>query len=93
MKISKATFDKPFEGAEPVWALRVEVEGEEFIHRALPVVAQVGNVRVESIVVNMAGDGFVGLLRSVPPVGAELKVGYADSKLIETGITFNPPIG
>jgi hypothetical protein len=92
MQITNVTFASPFEESDPIWVLRIEVEGSEFLHRAAPVVARVGDVRVEWIIVNMDGDGFAGFLRTFPPVGAELKVGYADSNLIETGFTYDPPI-
>lgn len=91
MQITKATFEAPFEESEPIWALRLEVQGTEFIHRAAPIIAQVGDVMVESIVVNLSGDGFVGLIRTVPQAGAELKVGYLDSDLVATGITYEAP--
>jgi len=93
VQITEATFHGPFEGSDPAFKLRVEVKGSEFLLRAAPIVAQVGNVMVESIVVNMEGDGFGGLLRSLPPARSELKVGYLDTGLTGTGFTYDPPIG
>jgi hypothetical protein len=92
MKIDAVTFHPPFEESEPFWAMRLEATGSEFLIRAAPIVARVGAVPVESIVLNLAGDGFVGLLRDTPRAGDELEVGYADTGLVGTGLTFDPPI-
>ena len=83
---------KFYDLADPMWVSRMEVQGVDFVHRAAFVVAQVGDVPVEAIVVKMNGDGFVGHLRTLPPVGAELKVGYADTPLMGTGFTYPPSV-
>jgi hypothetical protein len=93
MEVTDATFGPPFPGAGPGWVLRIEVKGKSFLHRAAPVVAQVGDVQVERIYVKLAGDGFVGLLRSFPKNGDKLKVGYLDTGLTTTNVVFHPPVG
>ena len=92
MNVTDATFAAPFEGAAPGVVLRVEVEGSDFLHRAAPVIAEVGDVVVENIVVNIEGDGFVGQLRAFPKNGDKLKVGYLDLGLTTTNIVFHPPV-
>jgi hypothetical protein len=93
MQIDDAAFHPPFEGADPAYVLRIEVTGSDFEYRAAPVVARVGAVPVEALVVDLEGTGFVGQLRSMPQTGDELEVGYEDGELIKTGLTFDPPIG
>ncbi len=92
MDITDAIFASPFESADPGVKLRVEVEGSGFIHRAAPLVAQVGDVIVENIVVNLEGDGFVGQLRTFPKNGDKLKVGYLGTPLVTTNIVYHPPV-
>ncbi|HSU17360.1 hypothetical protein [Longimicrobium sp.] len=89
MQVTKATFTA-FQGTSQKWVLRVEVEGSDFQRCASPVVASVGGVPVEFIIVNLASDGFGGLMRTVPPTGAELSVGYDNTGLDATGIFFDP---
>jgi hypothetical protein len=74
------------------WLVRVSFTGEGFVERAAPLAAMVGDVVVEAI--SVAGpDGAVGFLAEVPPGGARLVVGYLDTGLEETDITFpDPPI-
>lgn len=93
MEITDATFDAPFEGAPPGVVLRIEAQGSNFVYRVAPIVARVGSVIVENLVVNLEGDGFVGQLRALPNAGDPLLVGYLDLPLIETGIVYNPPVG
>lgn len=90
MLVTNATFDVPFGGTNPNWKLRIKVEGSEFLHRAAPVIAQVGTVPVEAIIVRLAGDGFMGLLAALPANGDLLSVGYLDTGLLPTDITFDP---
>lgn len=92
MQVTDATFRAPFAGAGPGWVLEVEVNGSNFLHRASPVVAQVGDVPVERIFVNTEGDGFIGLLRSFPKNGDKLKVGYLDTGLKNTDVVYHPPV-
>lgn len=91
MEITDAIFDTPFDGADPGVKLRIEVQGSNFLIRAAPLVAQVGEVIVENIAMNLDGDGFVGQLREFPESGDELKVGYLGSDLVATSFTYQPP--
>lgn len=90
MNVTDATFGPAFEGAGAEWKLQVQVEGTGFEHRAAPVVAQVGDVLVEEILVNDGGDGFIGLLREEPNAGDKLQVGYLDTGLVDTDIEYQP---
>jgi hypothetical protein len=91
MHVTSAVFKIPFGGTDPKWALSIEVEGGEFIHRAAPVTAAVGNVVVEGIVVKLEGNKLAGLLRSSPNPTDTLKVGYLDTELLDTGLVPTPP--
>lgn len=90
MNVTDATFGPAFEGAGPEWALQVEVEGSGFEFRAASVIAQVGDVPVERIVLKLEGDGFIGLLRDEPSAGDKLQVGYLDTGLVDTDIEYQP---
>lgn len=93
MQVTNVIFHPPLPGADPRWVLQVEVEGSDFHSRAIPFVASVGNVAVEDIFLKLDGDGFVGLLQSLPGEGDELKIGYLDRELVGTGFTYQaqPP--
>lgn len=93
MNVTNATFGPAFEGAGAEWELQVQVEGSKFEFRAASVIAQVGNVPVERIVLKLEGDGFIGLLRKQPNAGDKLQVGYLDMGLMETDIEFQPLVG
>ncbi|GAA0528084.1 hypothetical protein FHS83_002263 [Rhizomicrobium palustre] len=71
------------------WPYRLHVMGSGFAHRAIPLVAVVGGVELELIMVNSEGDGFAGLLREAPAEGAVLSVGWLDGPLIETSVQFH----
>ena len=92
MHVTNASFTIPPVLLDPTCVAQVEVEGTEFLHRAMPVAAMVGNVPVEFIVVNAAGTEFVGLLRTHPQAGDILKVGYLDSELVDTAFTYTTPV-
>jgi hypothetical protein len=72
------------------WLLEVVVEGAPgtFLHRAAPVVAYVGELPVELLMVHADGRGFSGRLAMEPPDGARLKVGYLDAGTSDTGIAY-----
>ena len=93
MNVTDATFGPAFEGAGAEWELQVEVEGSGFEPRAGSIIARVGDVPVERIVLKLEGDGFMGLLREHPNAGDKLKVGYLDMGLMETDIEFQPLVG
>lgn len=93
MNVTDATFGPAFEGAGAEWKLQVKVEGSGFEHRAAPVIARVGDVLVEQILVNEDGTGFIGLLRDEPNAGDNLQVGYLDTGVGDTGIGYQPLVG
>jgi hypothetical protein len=88
MRITSVTFHDLSGASEPLWKLRLEVKGSDFLHRAASVVAVVGNVLVEAIVVNLAGDRFSGLLGALPADGSAVKVGYLDTEIVDTGLIY-----
>jgi hypothetical protein len=79
--------------SEPVVGhiIRVSVTGSAFLMRAAPVVAKVGDVAVEGITVVPGGTGIVGFLTERPADGAKLELGYADTGLKETDVTYEAP--
>jgi hypothetical protein len=92
MHVTNATFSIPPVLLDPTCVVQVRVEGSGFRHRAMPVAARIGNVPLEFVVVNAAGTKFVGLLRTFPQIGDVLKVGYLDTELMDTTITYTTPI-
>lgn len=81
--------DAFFERLEPGkagWVVRISVGGDGFVMRASPLVAEVGDVPIEGLIIN--GGGAIGFLRAIPPAGAPLRIGYLDLGLNDTGITY-----
>lgn len=91
MKVESATFEHLAEPPVPEWILRVTARGSGFRIRALPICARVGDVPVEGILEDDDLAGFVGYLRSVPPDGAHLFVGYDPADLRDTDIAYEAP--
>jgi hypothetical protein len=90
--VEEAWFDMLPEEEGTGWLVRVSFVGEGFVDRAAPLSAKVGDVAVDAISVT-GPDGAVGFLAEVPPGGARLLIGYLDTGLEETDITFpDPPI-
>jgi hypothetical protein len=92
VKVTGAQFENLPAGTPGGWKQRLSVGGTGFVARAAPAIATVGNVAVQSVVLAPGGKGFVGFLAAIPPIGAELKVGYLDTGLQSTGITYQPAI-
>jgi hypothetical protein len=91
--IELAYFEVLPEPNELGWRVIVRFAGTGFVEAASPVVAMVGDLRVEGIMIDQAGGG-VGFLRTVPPEGAPLKIGYMDVGLQTTDFTFSSlPVG
>jgi hypothetical protein len=84
--VTQAVFEVLEDQGEAGWLVRVSIAGEGFVSRALPLIAEVGEVPVRSIAI--IGGGAVGFLSSVPPAGARLRVGYLDHGLHDTEFTF-----
>jgi hypothetical protein len=91
VKIESATFEMLAEPPVPEWILRVTAKGSGFQIRALPLCARVGDVPVEGLLEDDDLGGFVGYLRSVPPDGAHLFVGYDPADVADTDIEFQAP--
>jgi len=90
--VEEAWFEALPEEESTGWLVRVSLAGEGYVERAAPLIAKVGDVPVVAMSVT-GPDGAVGFLAEVPPGGARLSVGYIDSGLEETDITFpDPPI-
>lgn len=88
MNVVDAAFEPVAEPPVPGWKVRVTVVTTEPTERAAPVVGVVGEVPLAGIVSRLDGPGVIGFLADEPPDGAELKIGYADEGLVETGITY-----
>jgi hypothetical protein len=91
MQVEHAEFEHLDPSPSPRWVMRIRIIGENFEQRAIPIVAQVGDQAVEGLMPLFEGNGVQGFLTAEPAVGDELRVGYADSPLIATGITYNRP--
>ncbi len=89
MNIDSATYHDLSAASEPLWKLRIVVQGSHFMHRAKPIAAEVGQVPVEVIVIDAEGDRFVGLLGALPNNGDVLKVGYLGGQLLNTGLAYS----
>jgi len=87
LAVSDAIFET-LEGDEP-YVLRLFALGSGFASIGLNVVAVVGDVPVERIVVNPDADGFSGLLVSAPADGDRLRVGWSPHTMIDTPITYS----
>jgi hypothetical protein len=88
--VSHAFFEPLADSEDAGWLVRVALVGEGFVERAAPLVAQVGDVEVEAL--SSTGEtGAVGFLTEEPPAGARLSVGYLDTGLAETDITYPAP--
>jgi hypothetical protein len=90
--VSHAFFEPLPDSEESGWLVQVALVGEGFVERAAPLVARLGDVVVEGL--STTGEtGAVGFLSEEPPGGARLSVGYLDTGLAETDITYpSPPI-
>jgi hypothetical protein len=91
VKVESATFELLAEPPVPEWIMRVTAKGSGFQVRALGLCARVGDVPVEGLLEDDDLKGFVGYLRSVPPDGAHLFVGYDPGDLKDTDIQFHAP--
>jgi len=92
ISVDSATFEPLAEPPVPDWIIRVTAKGGGFEFRADPLVARVGDLPVEGLLIDDDGAGFLGYLSSVPPDGAHLFVGYASDPELDTDIAFEAPI-
>ncbi|MGD0452777.1 MAG: hypothetical protein ABSB69_04210 [Solirubrobacteraceae bacterium] len=70
------------------WALRVSVSGTGFDARGLALMASVGAVPVQGILLDPDGSGFSGYLASTPADGDALAIGFA--QLTATDLLYHP---
>jgi hypothetical protein len=75
----------------PKWSMRVTILGQGIEPRALPLVVLVGDQAAQAISFLFEGNGVSGLLVDEPAPGDAVRIGYADSPLIDTGLTYTPP--
>ena len=75
------------------WTMRVIVQGKGLEVRALPIVVEVGEQRLQMLVPLFtdegASAGVQGLLPEIPENGDAVRVGYADGPLFATGFEFS----
>jgi hypothetical protein len=74
------------------WSIRVTILGQGIEPRALPLVILVGEQVAQAVSFLLEGNGVSGLLVHEPAPGAKVRIGYADSPLIDTGMSYSPPI-
>jgi hypothetical protein len=89
--VSGATFFAP-RGAEG--PTHMQVAGEHFLARAVPLFARLGEQVVQRVALRPGGRGFTGMLERPPREGDQLFVGYADGALAPTTVVYrggNPP--
>ena len=70
----------------PSGKVHLHVEGDNFVERAVPVLARVGEQMVSGLLLHGDGRGFAGTLERRPRDGERLFVGYADTDLQRTHI-------
>jgi hypothetical protein len=83
--VTGAVFEELKTGDHP---LRIWVTGSGFAHIGREVVASVGDVAVQWLVLNPDSGGFSGLLGVVPPNGSRLRVGWSFASMSDTDIVF-----
>ena len=71
------------------YVLRLFAGGTGFAAVSRTVTAVVGDVPVDLVVHNPNGDGFSGMLATVPPEGAVLRVGWTPDSMADTAVTFS----
>lgn len=92
IRVEYAQFEMLVERPIPEWVMRVTVKGSGFVIRALPLMAQVGDLTVEGLQLNPDGTGFVGYLPTEPAQGAMLRVGYPEGEIMDTDFTYHRTI-
>lgn len=68
--------------------MHLQVDGENFAMRSVPVVARLGEQDVRRLVIRSDGRGFAGVLERNPQEGDRLFVGYADTELQATSVVY-----
>lgn len=91
MNVERAEFEHLDSSPIPRWVMRITIIGNGFVQAARRIVAQIGDQSVEGLTPLLDGEGLQGFLTAEPAIGDELRIGYADSPMINTGITYHPP--
>ncbi len=68
--------------------MHMQVRGQGFVARAVPLLARLGPQVVGRIVLSADGRGFAGVLERTPREGDRLHVGYADTELQPTSVVY-----
>jgi hypothetical protein len=68
--------------------MHLQVRGERFVARAVPLLARLGEQVVTRVVLRADGRGFAGILERTPRDGDRLHVGYADAELQPTDVVY-----
>lgn len=68
--------------------MHMQVFGENFVARAVPLLARLGEQMVSRVVVSADGRSFAGILEQTPQPGDRLFVGYADAALQSTDVVY-----
>lgn len=90
MRVDRGSFEVLEPGSIPGFAMRVYAEGEDLEFRAVPLLARVGDQRVDQLFIAPDGSGFSGYLVSEPNPGDRLFVRYADETEFPTTVVFGP---
>jgi len=73
---------------EAAGRMHIQVRGENFVARAAPLLARLGQQMVGHLVMRGDGRGFAGTLERSPRDGDRLYVGYADGELERTDVVY-----
>ena len=84
-RVASATF-LAMDGVEG--KIHMQVSGEDFVARAVPLSARLGEQIVERVVLRADGTGFTGILERAPSDGERLYIGYADGALEPTDVVY-----
>ena len=72
----------------PEGKIHIQVIGTDFVARAVPVEARLGEQVIERVTLRPDGNGFAGILERAPREGERLYVGYADGDLEPTEVVY-----
>lgn len=77
--------------------VHLQVRGDGFVPRAVPLLARLGQQMVSRVMLSPDGRGFAGILERTPRSGDRLYVGYADAELQPTDVVYDgsasgPPV-
>lgn len=90
VRVDDALFIPP---GESRGRMHIQVLGQNFVARAVPLMARLGRQMVTRIVIRGDGSGFAGILEAMPQEGDRLYVGYADGELQSTNVVYRGGAG